>query len=73
MPKEHHPSGLDLDATAVVIDDHTGRVQAYFQGFGAKEDAERFKRGTQHGVKHLSSTSVVTGEKAKRAIKKGRI
>ena len=68
-----------LDEVAVVIDKHTGRVRARFEGYGAKRDAESHLRTCQRGVPggarvdHLSSACVVTGEEAKKAIRKGRL
>lgn len=68
-----------LDEVAVVIDKHTGRVRAQFQGLGAEADAKAHLRYCQTGgvsgvkVDHLSSACIVTGDKAKKAITKGRI
>lgn len=64
---------------AAVIDKHTGRVRARFQGLGAVADARSFLRSTQSPapggakVDHLSSATVITGEKAKKAIRDGRV
>ncbi len=64
----------NFDARAVVVDDHTGRVLAHFQGLGAEEDAHKHaslcKTG---GVRHMSSVSVVTGDDAAKAEKAGRV
>lgn len=68
-----------LKEVAVVIDKHTGRVRARFQGLGAIADAKSHLRTCQQGVSggakvdHLSSACVITGEKAKKAIKNGRV
>ena len=70
---------LNADEAAVVIDNHTGRVRAHFLGFGAEKDAASFVRGCQGGrdpksrVDFLSSVSVVIGEKARKAIKVGKV
>lgn len=69
----------DLDEVAAVIDKHTGRVRAQFQGLGAAADARSHLRFCQGGgtsgvkVDHLSSACVITGEKAKKAIRDGRL
>ena len=68
----------DVDACAVVVDEHTGRVRAQFQGIGAEADARSFLRGCKGGagkakVDFLSSSTVITGEKAREAIHKGRV
>lgn len=71
--------GLNVDEVAVVIDEHTGRLKAKFEGFGAERDARSFLRqcrAPQPGndkVDFLSSAVVVTGAKAKKAIKTGRL
>lgn len=72
--------GLEgVDATAVVIDKHTGRVRYQCTGFGAEADARSFLRTCQQPgqgndkVDFLSSACVITGDEAKRAIKKGRV
>lgn len=71
--------GLNVDEAAAVIDKHTGRVCAQFIGFGAEADAKSHLRTCQAGVAggakvdHLSSATVITGDKARRAIKKGRV
>lgn len=68
-----------LDEVAAVIDKHTGRVHARFEGFGAGADARSFLRATQSPspgntkVDHLSSATVIYGDKAKKAIKTGRV
>jgi len=70
---------LNVDEVAVVVDNHTGRVRAHFQGLGAMADAQSFLRSCRNPspgnakVDFLSSTSIVTGEKAKKAIKTGRV
>jgi len=67
------------DECAVVIDEHTGRLRAKFQGIGATADANAFLRqcrapkNPKERVDHLSSAVVITGEKAKKAIKNGRL
>ncbi len=69
---------LDVDACAAVIDKHTGKVKARFEGFGAVSDANHFLRscrkpgmgGTK--VDFLSSATVITGKEAKKAIARGR-
>lgn len=72
-------SELDVDATAVVIDKHTGRVKAHFVGFGAEADAKSFLRqcrgaaNPKNKVDFLSSAEVITGDKAKKAIVDGRV
>lgn len=76
--KEQIMAKIDVDAVAAVIDNHTGKVRARFEGFGAETDAHAFLRSCQGpaggGVKvdFLSSASVITGEKAKKAIGAGR-
>jgi len=71
--------GLDLDECAVVVDEHTGRVRAHFQGYGAKKDAESFLRqcrapqNPKSRVDCLSSAKVVTGSEAEKAMRAGRI
>jgi len=70
--------GLNVDEAAAVIDKHTGTVQAQFIGFGAEGDARAHLRACQAGaggakVDHLSSATVITGDEARRAIKKGRV
>lgn len=65
---------FNVDEVAVVIDNHTGKVQARFEGFGAAADAKSFLRQCQSGrVDHLSSATVVTGDKAKKALRDGRL
>jgi len=65
---------MNVDEVAAVIDQHTGKVRARFQGFGAKEDAASFARHCkQGGVDFLNTTSIITGEAAKKAIKNGRV
>ncbi len=70
---------LDVDACAVVIDQHTGRVKARFEGFGAEKDARSFLRTCQQPgtgcakVDFLSSATVITGKAAKKAMQQGRI
>ena len=71
--------GLNVDEAAAVIDKHTGRVRAQFVGFGAEADARSHLRTCQSGgvggvkVDHLSSATVITGDEARKAIKKGRV
>lgn len=70
--------GLNVDEAAAVIDKHTGRVRAQFMGLGAEADARSHLRHCQAGVggakvDHLSSAVVITGEKARKAIKTGRV
>jgi len=64
----------DFDAHAVVVDNHTGKVIGNFQGLGAEADAKHHA-GTckQGGVDHMSNTSIITGEAAKKAYKAGRV
>jgi len=68
-----------IKEVAAVIDKHTGRVRARFQGLGAAADARSFLRSTQSPspggakVDHLSSACVITGDKAKKAILHGRV
>lgn len=68
-----------LDAAAVVVDNHTGRVRFQCTGFGAEADARAFLnscRAPRLGndkVDFLSSASIITGDAAKKAIKKGRV
>jgi hypothetical protein len=58
---------------AVIVDDR-GRFQGQFGGSDAAREAESFLRDVQKGgVKHLRGASIVTGEKALEAIKKGQI
>lgn len=72
-------AGLNVDEAAVVVDNHTGRVRAQFQGLGAAADARSFLRQCRapapgnDKVDFLSSASVVTGDKAKKAIRDGKI
>ena len=64
----------DFDAHAVVVDDHTGKILANFQGLGAEEDANSHKRFCQAGgVNHMSSVSIITGKEAARVHKAGRV
>ncbi len=71
MPKPKIP---DFDAHAVVVDDHTGKVIANFQGLGAEADAKQHARiCAQGGVDHMSSTSIIIGDAAKKAHKAGRV
>jgi len=64
----------NFDAHAVVVDNHTGRVLGTFQGLGAEEDARAFARRCQMGgVKHMSNTSIITGNEAKKAAANGRV
>lgn len=64
----------DFDARAVVVDNHTGKVLANFQGLGAVSDAEHHARlCSRGGVTHMSNTSVITGAAAARAHKAGRV
>ncbi len=63
-----------LDDAAVVVDDHTGKLQARFEGLGAVADAQSFLRQCQRGkVNHLSSASVITGKKAREVIRTGKV
>lgn len=67
-----------VDAVAAVIDKHTGKVKARFEGFGAEADARSFLRQCNQPsrgekVDFLSSATVVTGEEAKKALKAGRL
>jgi len=70
---------LDVDAAAAVIDKHTGKVKAQFQGFGAEGDAKHFLRGCiapgpgHAKVDFLSSATVITGDAARKAIARGRV
>jgi len=70
---------LDVDAAAVVVDEHTGRVKAQFQGFGAESDANHFLRSCRAPgagnvkVDFLSSATVITGDAARKAIARGRV
>lgn len=67
------PPAPDFDAHAVVVDDHTGRVLATFQGLGAEADARSHARMCKSGgVDHMSSTSVLTGKEAAKVHKAGR-
>lgn len=71
MPK---PTLPDFDACAVVVDNHTGKVLGTFKGLGAEVDAQQHARICgSGGVKHMSSTSVITGDKARKADKAGRV
>ncbi len=64
----------NFDAQAVVVDDHTGRELAHFQGLGAEEDAQHHVRTcSAGGVKHMSSVSVITGKEAAKVHKSGRV
>lgn len=61
------------EEVAVVIDDN-GRPQAQFGGFGATQDAKSFLKDAQNGgVKHLRGATVVSGERAKEALRKGQL
>ncbi len=74
MPEPQKPKIPDFDAHAVVVDDHTGKVLGNFQGLGAEEDAKQHSRMcAKGGVKHMSSTSVITGTDAAKANKAGRV
>lgn len=72
-------TSINPDEIAAVIDKHTGRVKANFQGIGAIKDAKSFLRTCQNPgvsgarVDFLSSATVITGEEARKAIKKGRV
>ncbi len=70
MPKPKIP---DFHAHAVVVDDHTGKVLATFQGLGAEEDANKHKSVCKGTVTHMSSTSVITGAQAAKIAKAGRV
>lgn len=64
----------NFDAHAVVVDNHTGKVIANFQGLGAEADAKHHARMcAQGGVEHMSSTSILTGKAATKAHKAGRV
>lgn len=72
MPKPR-PKVPDFDAHAVVVDNHTGRVLATFQGLGAEADARSHARTCRGGgVDYMSNTSVITGNEARKAAKAGR-
>jgi len=74
MPKPRKAKIPNFDAHAVVVDNHTGKVIANFQGLGAERDAEQHARMcAQGGVNHMSSTSVLTGSAAAKAHKAGRV
>ena len=73
MQKPRTPKLPDFDAHAVVVDQHTGKVLANFQGLGAEEDAHRHARQCTGSVKHMSSVSVITGGAAAKAHKAGRV
>lgn len=68
-----------VDDVAVVIDEHTGRLRAKFQGIGATVDAHSFLRQCKNPkpgddkVDFLSSAKVVTGKDATKAIRTGRL
>ena len=68
-----------LDAVAAVVDNHTGKVRYQVSGFGAEADAKSFLRSCRQPrrggdkVDFLSSVSIITGDEAKAAIKKGRV
>ena len=73
MVIKKRPSLQDFDAVAAVVDKHTGKVIGQFSGLGAEEDASHFARScASGGVQHMSSTAIITGEEAKKAIRKGR-
>jgi hypothetical protein len=58
---------------AAVVDD-SGRLQAQFGGIDAADDAKSFlARATAGKVKHLHGATVVTGDKAREAMEKGRL
>lgn len=61
------------DQIAVVINDHTGKVEAQFCSCAAEDDAYAHQRTCKGKVDHMSSTSVITGEDAKKAIENGRV
>ena len=79
MVKKTENAGLDVDQVAVVIDEHTGKVRARFQGLGATADAQSFLRQCRSPgvgnvkVDFLSSAKVVTGKEAEKAIRTGRL
>ena len=63
----------DPSKIAAIVDDN-GHLQGQFQGFGAQQDAESHLRYCQRsGVKHLQGATIVTGEKAREAIRKKRL
>ena len=62
---------MSADEVAVVVDNHTGRVKAQYQGVGAIEDAQHTQKATKH-IKSFGDTSIITGEDALKAIKSGR-
>ncbi len=70
---------LGVDDVAAVIDKHTGKVRGQFRGIGAEADASAFIRDCQKPqpggakVDFLSSAAVITGKKAEKAIKAGRV
>jgi len=71
-------SGINVDEVAAVVDKHTGRVKARFQGLGAISDAGSFLRQCRtpspgnSKVDFLNSATVITGKEAEKAIRNGR-
>jgi len=64
---------FDLDEVAVVIDE-TGKLWAKQIGFDAEKEMKAHLRACQRGgVQHLRGARVVSGEDAKRIMKKGRV
>lgn len=63
----------DSSRIAAIVDDN-GHLQGQFHGFGAQTDAESHLRTCQAGnVKHLRGATVVTGDKARKAIRTQRL
>ena len=64
----------DPGAQLACIVDNTGRLRAHFITDGAKVEADSYLRRCKAGkVSHLMDATVVTGEKAKKALANGRI
>jgi len=64
----------DPTAQVAVIVDNTGRLRAHFITDGAKAEADSYLNRCKTGkVEHLMDATVVTGEKAKKALENGRI
>lgn len=70
MAKRVRDSGVEV----ACIVDNTGRLRAHFITDGAKVEADSYLRRCKAGkVSHLMDATVVTGDKAKKALENGRI
>jgi hypothetical protein len=66
-------SGKNLlkDESIAIVDD-TGRLQAYFNGPFAKDEAREHMSATRN-IKEYHGASIIEGKDAKTAIEKGRV